>query len=90
MDAVTPWGMQVCAGIKVTAPLDGNGNIDGTYYLWSNEYLTPRYIGPNSNSTNYVCTVYTADGENVWENQLQVPTNGPWDLGTFIPNSWQG
>jgi|SRR5208337_304620 len=72
--------IQVSAGIKATVPLDSNGTISGTVYLWPNASLTPVSV--------YQVDAFTATGENVWSNQMTIPAGaGSFDLGTWVPSN---
>jgi len=54
-----PTGSQVASGINSTAYLDMNGNIAGTFYLWTNDVLTPA-------GSYYTVRAYNSSGLEIW------------------------
>jgi hypothetical protein len=48
--------LQICAGVKVTVPLDVNGVVVGSPVFWPNADISP----PNS---MYVINVYSQEGQ---------------------------
>ena len=74
---------QVCAGIKVTVPLDSTGSVALTpvQYIWGNDVLVPA-------NSYYKVIGYTAEGQAAWgPNNQQATGTSPFDLGTWTPNT---
>lgn len=77
-DAESPTG-ELCADLVATLPLDSNGNISGTYYVWPNSLLQPS-------DTYYIAKVYTAEGQLVWLQNIIVPTTpSPFPIQDWEP-----
>jgi hypothetical protein len=84
---------QVCGGIKITIPLDEEGNVFGTsgdesepnQYVWPTDVMTPS-------GASYTVWGYTAEGELAWgpNYNLLVPSGSTFDVDNWIPNSTGG
>jgi hypothetical protein len=77
---------QVFAAYPITVPLDANGNIAGTVYVWPNDQLNPA-------NSYYIVNAYRADGTLAWlapqyETVTTLPS--PFNVGTWIPNNPPG
>lgn len=71
----------ICSGIEITITLDSNGNCVAGQYVWGNDAMLPV-------NSYYKVTVYSAQGQIVWgPNNQQVAGIGPFDVGTWVPNS---
>jgi hypothetical protein len=71
--------IQVVAGSVVTVPLDSNGSVSGTVYIWPNDQLVPS-------DTVYIVTAYSAAGQQVWRSEQTIPSGvGSFDLNTWVP-----
>lgn len=73
---------QICPGEVVSYPLDANGNISGTQYVWSSDLLLPT-------GTLYRMIVYTSKGQIAWgPNFLQlIAIGGVVNLNLLVPNN---
>jgi hypothetical protein len=81
---------QVCGGIKITVPLDEEGNVFGTsgdesepnQYVWPTDVMTPS-------GASYTVWGYAADGQLAWgpNYNLLVPSGATFDVDNWIPNS---
>jgi hypothetical protein len=72
---------QVVSGLSLRVPLDANGNIVGTVYVWPNDQLDP------SNSY-YIVNAYRRDGTLAWgaPQFVSVPSSpSPYNVGNWIP-----
>jgi hypothetical protein len=84
---------QVCGGIKITIPLDEEGNVFGTsgdesepdQYVWPTDVMTPS-------GASYTVWGYTAEGELAWgpNYNLLVPSGATFDVDNWVPNSTGG
>jgi hypothetical protein len=71
----------ICSGIEITINLDSTGNCVVGQSVWGNDVMSPV-------NSFYRVTVYSAQGQIVWgPNNQQVTGIGPFDVGTWIPNS---
>ncbi len=79
-EAVDPG--EVVAGLILRVPLDANGNVAGTVYVWPNDQLNPAF-------SFYIVNAFTRSGILAWAApQFQTVTgSGPFDIGTWIPNN---
>jgi hypothetical protein len=82
-DATSPGG-QVCSGLKVSIPLDANGNIAGTPTVFVNSALNPS-------DTEYRAEVYSAAGQLCYGPvEVTVPAGtGPFNVANWVPGMWQ-
>ena len=71
----------ICSGIEIQINLDSTGNCVVGQFVWGNDVMSPV-------NSFYKVTVYSASGQIVWgPNNQQVVGVGPFDVGTWIPNS---
>lgn len=69
---------QIVGGVGVRVPLDNNGNVAGSVYLWTNDLISPS-------GTYYIVDAYDNSGLPVWDApQYWTLTSGsPIDLGSL-------
>jgi hypothetical protein len=79
MDAMGPGSIQVSADRLITMPLDQNGNLSGLQYLWANSLLSTPY----GVLTSYIMTVYSALGQQIWQQQITVPNATSFNIGSW-------
>lgn len=73
----------VIGGSTRRIPLDANGNINGTVYVWPNDQLNPA-------SSYYIVNAYRRDGVQAWLSpQYQTVTSSPspFNVGAWVPNN---
>src|ERR1035438_7351512 len=71
----------ICSGLEITITLDASGNCNAGQSVWGNDVMLPV-------NSYYKVTAYTASGQIVWRpNNQQVVGAGPFDTGTWTPNS---
>lgn len=70
---------QIVAGRLVNVPLDGDGNIAGTVFLWPNDHLHPA-------GSTYGIRAYTTKGQEVWRClKFSLPSGaGAFDFSSFV------
>lgn len=74
---------QVVGGSTRRIPLDANGNINGTVYVWPNDQLNPA-------NSYYIVNAYRRDGVQAWLSpQYQTVTSSPspFNVGAWVPNN---
>lgn len=72
----------ICAGRKVSYPLDQHGNIAGTPQIWTNNLVTP--------TTYYMARVYTQAGQLAWGPNAQYAlgaSGGTTNLTIWTPGN---
>lgn len=76
-------GGQVASGIPARVPLDANGSVAGSVFIWSNDVLNPS-------GSFYTVDLFDSNGAKVWASpqlfQLSATPN-PLDIGTLVPFS---
>jgi hypothetical protein len=74
---------QVCAGIKITVPLNSSGNVvtSPAVYVWPNDVISPI-------NSFYIVSGYTANGQLAWgpNHQQVLSSPSPFDLDAWIPD----
>ncbi len=75
-----PTGSQIVAGIDTTAYLDMNGNVSGSFYLWTNDILTPT-------GSYYTVRAYNSSGLEIWSvpQIFTLKYAATIDIGTLEP-----
>jgi hypothetical protein len=70
---------QVCSGIVLNIPLDANGNVSGSVFVWSNDVLLPI-------NSYYTVRAYSSLGQLAWgRQQLYILTPTPFNLNSWNP-----
>jgi hypothetical protein len=74
---------QVVSGYTLKVPLDTNGNVAGTVYVWPNDQLSPI-------NSYYIVNAYRSDGTLAWQApqyQTITSTTSPFNLGSWVPSN---
>lgn len=79
-DAQANQNTQIAGGRKIRIQLDGAGNVITVpaQAVWGNDVLFPS-------GTYYTASVYTEEGQLVWNEVVQVTSGANFDTGTWVP-----
>jgi len=82
-DAQVNGNTQLCGGLKITVPLDVNGDIQTSIpvFVWPNDVMSPS-------NTYYTVTGYSQIGQLAWGPNTQqiLSSPDPFNVGLWVPN----